>query len=151
MGSTGSAQTANTGRFFVGLKPRDQRSTTRPTSSIACDHSSHRSGRQARCRPSQDITVGGRIGRGQYQYTLSDADLDELNEWAPKMVAKLQTLPELADTSTDQQNNAPQLASPSIATRRRASALAGGDRRHDQRGSASVRSRSTSPSSTPIP
>ena len=59
---------------------------------------------------SQDITVGGRIGRGQYQYTLQDADLAELNAWAPKILAKLQTLPELADTSSDLQNNAPQLA-----------------------------------------
>ena len=59
---------------------------------------------------SQDITVGGRIGRGQYQYTLQDADLAELNDWAPKILAKLQTLPELADTSSDLQNNAPQLA-----------------------------------------
>ena len=60
-------------------------------------------------QPSQDITVGGRIGRGQYQYTLQDADLGELNEWAPKILAKLQTLPELTDTSSDQQGNAPQL------------------------------------------
>ena len=59
---------------------------------------------------SQDITVGGRIGRGQYQYTLQDADLAELNDWAPKILAKLQTLPELADISSDLQNNAPQLA-----------------------------------------
>ena len=47
---------------------------------------------------------------GQYQYTLQDADLAELNDWAPKILAKLQTLPELADTSSDLQNNAPQLA-----------------------------------------
>ena len=60
-------------------------------------------------QPSQDITVGGRIGRGQFQYTLQDADIGELNEWAPKVLAKLQTLPELADVSTDQQGNAPQL------------------------------------------
>ena len=60
-------------------------------------------------QPSQDITVGGRIGRGQFQYTLQDADIGELNEWAPKILAKLQTLPELADASTDQQGNAPQL------------------------------------------
>jgi multidrug efflux pump subunit AcrB len=60
-------------------------------------------------QPSQDITVGGRISRGQFQYTLQDASLDELNTWAPKMLAKLKTLPELADVSTDQQSNAPQL------------------------------------------
>ena len=60
-------------------------------------------------QPSQDITVGGKISRGQFQYTLQDANLDELNTWAPRMLAKLKTLPGLADVSTDQQGNAPQL------------------------------------------
>src|SRR4029078_12181277 len=110
MGSTGSAQTANTGRFFMGLKSRDQRSTD-ATGII------HRlrpplarvEGVKLTLQPSQDITVGGRIGRGQFQYTLQDADIGELNEWAPKVLAKMQTLPELADTTSDQQGNAPQL------------------------------------------
>jgi multidrug efflux pump subunit AcrB len=110
MGSTGSAQTANTGRFFIGLKPRSQRDAT------AAEIVNRLRPRLAKVegvslvlQPSQDITVGGRIGRGQYQYTLQDADISELNDWAPKILAKLQTLPELADTSSDQQGNAPQL------------------------------------------
>ena len=110
MGSTGSAQTANTGRFFVGLKPRDQRSTD---ASGIIDRLRPQLARvegvKLTLQPSQDITVGGRIGRGQFQYTLQDTDIGELNEWAPKILAKLQTLPELADVSTDQQGNAPQL------------------------------------------
>jgi multidrug efflux pump subunit AcrB len=110
MGSTGSAQTANTGRFFVGLKPRDQRTAT---ASEIIDRLRPQLARiegvKLTLQPSQDITVGGRIGRGQFQYTLQDADIGELNEWAPKILAKLQTLPELADVSTDQQGNAPQL------------------------------------------
>jgi hydrophobe/amphiphile efflux-1 (HAE1) family protein len=108
MGSTGSAQTANTGRFFIGLKPRDERSSN------ASDIINRLRPQLARVegvnlvlQPSQDITVGGRIGRGQF--TLQDADIGELNEWAPKILAKLQTLPELADASSDQQGNAPQL------------------------------------------
>jgi hydrophobic/amphiphilic exporter-1 (mainly G- bacteria), HAE1 family len=111
MGSTGSAQTANTGRFFIALKPRDQRQATaadiinrlRPQLAKV-------EGASLVLQASQDITVGGRIGRGQYQYTLQDADLGELNEWAPRVLAKLQTLPELADTSSDLQNSSPQLA-----------------------------------------
>jgi hydrophobe/amphiphile efflux-1 (HAE1) family protein len=110
MGSTGSAQTANTGRFFIALKPRDQRTATatdvinrlRPELAKV-------EGVSLVLQASQDITVGGRIGRGQYQYTLQDADIGELNRWAPKVLAKLQTLPELADTSSDRQNNAPQI------------------------------------------
>src|SRR5262245_28322481 len=111
MGSTGSAQTANTGRFFIALKPRDQRTAT------ATDVINRLRPQVAKVegvslvlQASQDITVGGRIGRGQYQYTLQDANLTELNDWAPKILAKLQTLPELADASSDLQNNAPQLA-----------------------------------------
>ena len=61
-------------------------------------------------QPAQDITVGGRISRGQYQYTLQDPNLDELNTWAPKMLEKFKTLPELADVSSDQQSNAPLLS-----------------------------------------
>ena len=51
----------------------------------------------------QDLTVGGRASRTQYQYTLQGSDSDALNAWAPKMLAKLQTLPELRDVATDQQ------------------------------------------------
>ena len=52
----------------------------------------------------QDINVGGRLSRTQYQYTLTDANLDELNEWAPKLLERLRKLPELADVASDQQN-----------------------------------------------
>ena len=72
---------------------------------------------------SQDITVGGRIGRGQYQYTLQDADLAELNDWAPKILAKLQTLPELADPRATCRTTPRSSPSASIAIRRRASAF----------------------------
>ena len=110
MGSTGSAQTANTGRFFIGLKPRDQRTTN---ASAIIDRLRPQlaqiEGVKLTLQPSQDITVGGRIGRGQFQYTLQDANIGELNEWAPRVLAKLQSLPELADTTSDQQGNAPQL------------------------------------------
>jgi len=55
----------------------------------------------------QDINVGGRLARTQYQYTLTDANLDELNVWAPKVLERLRQLPMLRDVTTDQQNNAP--------------------------------------------
>ena len=51
----------------------------------------------------QDINVGGRLPRTQFQYTLQDANLDELNEWAPKVLEKLKSLPKLRDVATDQQ------------------------------------------------
>jgi len=54
----------------------------------------------------QDINVGGRTGQAQYQYTLADADLDELNTWAPRLLSALQALPQLKDVSSDQQSQA---------------------------------------------
>ncbi len=51
----------------------------------------------------QDVRLGGRPTRTQFEFTLQDANLDELNEWAPKILAKMQTLPELRDVATDQQ------------------------------------------------
>jgi len=51
----------------------------------------------------QDVRLGGRSSRTQYQYTIVDANLDELNQWAPRVLARLRTLPELRDVNTDQQ------------------------------------------------
>src|SRR5262249_19800496 len=106
---SGSGNTLNTGRFFISLKPRDDRDVTasqvinrlRPQLQKV-------EGVNLFLQPAQDITVGGRIARGQYQYTLQDADLDELSTWAGKMLAKMKTLPELTDVTSDAQGNAPQ-------------------------------------------
>ena len=57
----------------------------------------------------QDVRLGGRGSRTQYQWTLVDANLDELNQWAPKMLAKIRTLPQLRDQNTDQQTQGLQL------------------------------------------
>jgi len=105
-----SGSTSNTGRFFIGLKPHDQRNASavqivdrlRPQLAKV-------EGVVLYLQPAQDITVGGRIARGLYQYTLKDANIDELNIWAQRLLGKLKILPELADVSSDQQNNAPQV------------------------------------------
>jgi len=105
---SGSGNTLNTARFFIGLKPRDERTATatqiinRLRPQIA-----KLEGVNLFLQPSQDITVGGRISRGQFQYTVQDANVQELNEWAPKMLQKFKTLPELADVSSDLQAAAP--------------------------------------------
>src|SRR5262249_29361000 len=56
-------------------------------------------------QPAQDINVGGRSSATQFQYTLQDGDPEELNSWAPKLLSKLASLPELTDVATDQQTN----------------------------------------------
>jgi hydrophobe/amphiphile efflux-1 (HAE1) family protein len=103
IGSNGG-QTLNNGRFYINLKPRDQRTAS-------ADQVINRlraqlvkvEGAALFLQAAQDITVGGRTSRTQYQYTLQDANLDELNAWAPKMLDKLKTLPELQDVATDLQ------------------------------------------------
>jgi hydrophobe/amphiphile efflux-1 (HAE1) family protein len=108
---SGSGNTLNTARFFIGLRPHEERTANasqiinRLRPQIA-----RLEGVNLFLSPAQDITVGGRIARGQYQYTLQDPNLNELNTWAPKMLAKFKTLPELADVSSDQQSNAPLLS-----------------------------------------
>ncbi len=52
----------------------------------------------------QDINIGARQAKAQYQYTLSDANLEELNTWAPRMMEAMASLPQLQDVSTDQQS-----------------------------------------------
>ena len=54
-------------------------------------------------QPVQDLTVEDRVSRTQFQYTLEDPNADELNTYAPKMLARLKQLPELSDVATDQQ------------------------------------------------
>jgi hydrophobe/amphiphile efflux-1 (HAE1) family protein len=107
---SGNGNTLNTGRFFIGLKPRDEReSTSSDVINRLRPQLARAEGINVYLQPAQDITVGGRISRGQFQYTLQDADLGELNTWAPRMLAKLKTLPGLADVASDQQGDAPQL------------------------------------------
>jgi HAE1 family hydrophobic/amphiphilic exporter-1 len=61
-------------------------------------------GVQTLLQASQDITVGARFGQAQYQYTISDPDLNELDEWGPKLLAAMQAIPQLVDVSSDQQS-----------------------------------------------
>ena len=109
-GTTGGAQTANTGRGFIVLKPRDERELT---SSQIIDRLRPQlakiEGATLFMQPAQDITVGGRIARASFQYTLQDSDIGELAEWSDKMLEKMRALPQLADVSTDLLSNAPQL------------------------------------------
>ena len=109
-GSNGAAKTANTGSFYIVLKPSDQRTAS---ASQIIDRLRPQlakvEGATLFLQPSQDINVGGRVGRGSFQYTLQDANIAELTEWSQKMLAKMKTLPELADASTDLLANGPQL------------------------------------------
>jgi hydrophobe/amphiphile efflux-1 (HAE1) family protein len=104
VGATGF-QTQNNGRMFIALKPRGERSASaleiirRLGPQLAKVE-----GAALFLQPAQDINVGARPARTLFQYTLQDPDVTELNQWAPKVYAKLKTLPELTDVATDQQS-----------------------------------------------
>jgi len=109
-GSTGSAQSANTGRFFITLKPRDERKLN---ASRIIDRLRPQlakvEGANLFLQPAQDINVGARIARGSFQYTLQDTNIEELDEWSQKLLDKLKTVPLLADVTSDLLANAPRL------------------------------------------
>jgi multidrug efflux pump len=102
-GGTGS--TLNQGRVFIALKPRDQRN-------VSADQIINRlepqlakiQGITLYMQAAQDITIGGRIGKTQYQYTLADADSNELDQWSALFLDKFKALPQLTDVATDQEN-----------------------------------------------
>jgi hydrophobic/amphiphilic exporter-1 (mainly G- bacteria), HAE1 family len=100
----GSGNALNTGRMFITLKPRDQRSATADEIIARLRPQLGRvEGARLFLQSAQDVNVGGRTSRTQFQYTMQSSDLNELNEWAPKMLVKMQALPGLRDVASDQQ------------------------------------------------
>jgi HAE1 family hydrophobic/amphiphilic exporter-1 len=100
----GSSNQAN---MNISLKPKEQgrKETAMQVIARLRPKLSQVVGVQTFLQPAQDINVGGRAGQALYQYTLSDSDLDELNTWAPKMLAAMRGTPQLLDVSSDQQSN----------------------------------------------
>jgi multidrug efflux pump len=106
VGFAGGNTSANAGRMFITLKPLDERK-------ISADRVIARLRRQLAVVPgatlymqsAQDLTIGGRQSQAEYQYTLQGDDLQELNTWAPRLLNKLRTLPQLRDVNTDQQTH----------------------------------------------
>jgi HAE1 family hydrophobic/amphiphilic exporter-1 len=96
----------NNGRMFITLKPLEERSANafqiiarlRPKLAKV-------EGARLFMQAAQDVNVGARAARTQFQYTVQDANLDELNQWAPKILDRLKALPELRDVATDQQTS----------------------------------------------
>ena len=110
-GATPYNPAENTARIFWGLKPYDQRDATaeqiiqRLRKKVAGIE-----GAKFFMQVPQNITVGGRLSRTQYQYTLTGTNIDELNHWAPIIEAGMRKLPELQQVASDQQIAAAHLA-----------------------------------------
>jgi multidrug efflux pump len=118
VGFAGGGSATNQGRFFVMLKPLEQRGHCQarhfwqPCPNVTADDVINRlrgklevvPGATLFLQSAQDLTIGGRFGAAQYQYTLQGEDLNELNTWAPQLFQKVRGLKELRDVNTDQQD-----------------------------------------------
>jgi multidrug efflux pump subunit AcrB len=117
VGFAGGGGATNQGRFFVMLKPLDKRGQCQtphfwnPCYVSADDVINRLRGKLAVVpgatlflQVQQDLTIGGRYGQAQYQYTIQGEDLNELNNWGPLLLQKMRSLPELRDVNTDQQD-----------------------------------------------
>jgi hydrophobe/amphiphile efflux-1 (HAE1) family protein len=105
LGTSAFSASANTGRLFISLKPLAERgnvSTARVVDRLRA-RISNIPGLSVFMVPAQDLRVGGRQTNSQYQYTLWDPDIDELQKWLPRVQARVQALPELVDVTTDRQ------------------------------------------------
>ncbi len=106
VGFAGGNTSANQGRMFITLKPLQERK-------ISADQVIGRLRRKLAVVPgatlfmqsAQDLTIGGRMSQAQYQYTLQGENLEELNTWAPRLLTKLRSIPQLRDVNTDQQTH----------------------------------------------
>ncbi|WP_428530622.1 efflux RND transporter permease subunit [Rhodopila sp.] len=106
IGAGTAGQTANNGRMYISLKPwADRSATAMQVIEQIDDKMAAVAGIKLFLQPAQDVRVGARLGRTLYQYTLQDSNQDELNKWAPKILAKMQQLPLLADVTSDQENS----------------------------------------------
>jgi hydrophobic/amphiphilic exporter-1 (mainly G- bacteria), HAE1 family len=107
----GGSRPVNNGFVILGLKPRDERDASaddiinrlRPQLAKV-------PGATLFLQAAQDLNIGGRTARTQYQYTLEDSDIDELNEWSPRLLEALKKLPMLRDVASDQQSSSGMLS-----------------------------------------
>jgi multidrug efflux pump len=106
IGVDGANTTLNTGRFLINLKPRDERNASasdiirrleRETQDIA--------GITLYMQPVQDLTIDATVSRSQYQFVMEDANPKEFSTWVPKLLDRLQQLPQLEDVTSNYAEN----------------------------------------------
>ncbi len=108
VGAGAGGQTANNGRMYVSLKAWGQRGTGNPDVMHVIARLNQAldglSGIRLFMQPAQDVSVGARLGRTLYQYTIQDPNGAELNTWAPRILDKMKAIPQLADVTSDAEN-----------------------------------------------
>jgi multidrug efflux pump subunit AcrB len=109
VGAGGGTTTVNNGRAFIALKPQNQRDSMDVVIARLRTNLAKIQGITLYMQAAQDITIGGRVSKTQYQYTLADADRGELNHWAALFLDSIKTIPGITDVTTDQLNAGPLL------------------------------------------
>jgi hydrophobe/amphiphile efflux-1 (HAE1) family protein len=109
VGAGGGNTTVNNGRVYIALKPQNQRGSMDQVLARLRTNLAKIQGITLYMQAAQDITIGGRLSKTQYQYTLDDADPGELNHWAALFLEKIKAIPGIADVATDQLNAGPML------------------------------------------
>jgi HAE1 family hydrophobic/amphiphilic exporter-1 len=110
IGPGGPTATLNDGRMFIALKPQGERKASADEVINRLRPKLARlQGITLYMQAAQDITIGGRLSRTQYQYTLADPDPGELNRWSALFLDKIKSIPGIADVASDQQNAGPLL------------------------------------------
>jgi multidrug efflux pump len=106
VGVDGSNATLNSGRMLINLKPRSQRSGTAGEIIRRLQReTAHVAGITLFMQPAQDLTVDSTVSRTQYQFVLQSVRSDDFEVWVPRLMDRLQHLPELVDVTTDMQAN----------------------------------------------
>jgi hydrophobe/amphiphile efflux-1 (HAE1) family protein len=110
IGAGGGNYTTNTGRMFIALKPKSERDASADQVILRLQQRLAKiQGVTLYMQAAQDITIGGRLNKTQYQYTLADSDPGELSHWAPLFLEKIRALPGITGVTTDQLNAGPLL------------------------------------------
>jgi multidrug efflux pump len=104
IGVDGQNATLNAGRMLINLKPKGQRDSLPAVLKSLQARAADVPGIALFMQPVQDLTIETRVARTQYQFTAEDANPDELALWVPKLVARLEKLPQLADVASDLQD-----------------------------------------------
>jgi hydrophobe/amphiphile efflux-1 (HAE1) family protein len=109
VGAGGGNTTVNNGRVYIALKPKNQRGSMDQVLARLRTNLAKIQGITLYMQAAQDITIGGRVSKTMYQYTLNDADPGELNHWAALFLDRIRAIPGIADVATDQLNAGPLL------------------------------------------
>jgi multidrug efflux pump len=108
IGADGTNAAINNGRLSIALRPRSEgRAAVAHVVDRLTRQLNELPGMTVYLQPAQDLQIDSRVSRTQFQWTIEDANADELEQWAPRVLERLRQLPELTDVASDAEDNGP--------------------------------------------